>query len=91
MSKLYFIFIVSLLHFLMASCPVVFYKIKIIIACNGFPGNYVELSTLFFIVALLTGQIQRQMLQSGQLTPSKVVNTLVEAVQCTFISDHDLG
>lgn len=47
--------------------------------------------TLCFSLMLSTGQIQRQMIQSGQVSPSKVVNTLVEAVQCTFISDHDLG
>ena len=51
----------------------------------------VLLSLIFFSLMLLTGQIQRQMLQSGQVSPSNVVNTLVGAVQCTFISDHDLG
>ncbi|XP_027049490.1 cilia- and flagella-associated protein 54-like [Pocillopora damicornis] len=40
---------------------------------------------------LTLGQVQRQMLPSGQISPRTVVNTLVEAVQCTFISDHDLG
>ena len=37
------------------------------------------------------GQIQRKMLQAGQQSPSKVVDILVQAAQCTCISDHDLG
>ncbi|PFX16137.1 Uncharacterized protein C12orf55-like [Stylophora pistillata] len=40
---------------------------------------------------LTLGQVQRQMFQSGQISPHTVVKTLVETVQCTFISDHDLG
>ena len=47
--------------------------------------------SLRFSLVMSTGQIQRQMIPSGEVSPSKVVNTLVEAVQCTFISDHDLG
>lgn len=52
-------------------------------ACQRKPVEALLLSTL--------GQIQRQMLQAGQLSPAVVVSTLVEAAQCTFISDHDLG
>ncbi|XP_068714673.1 cilia- and flagella-associated protein 54-like isoform X3 [Montipora foliosa] len=52
-------------------------------ACQRKP---VEAQMLFTL-----GQIQRQMLQMGHVAPTKVINTFVDAVQCTFFSDHDLG
>ncbi|XP_074609756.1 cilia- and flagella-associated protein 54-like isoform X1 [Acropora palmata] len=53
------------------------------VACQRKP---IEAQMLFTL-----GQIQRQMLQINHVSPHVVVNTFMDAVQCTFFSDHDLG